>query len=73
MAHYYKGNLDVAIPLLTKLTTDTASSYGELARYQLAMCFKYKKEKAQARNMFKELVKMNGQMKKRAQLALNNL
>lgn len=73
MAHYYKGNLDVAIPLLTKLTTDTASSYGELARYQLAMCFKYKKQKAQARNMFKELVKMNGQMKKRAQLALNNL
>lgn len=73
MAHYYKGNLDAAIPLLTKLTTDTASSYGELARYQLAMCFKYKKQKAQARNMFKELVKMDGRMKKRAQLALNNL
>ncbi|WP_343688666.1 zf-HC2 domain-containing protein [Chitinophaga sp.] len=73
MAHYYKGNLDAAMPLLTKLTSDTASDYGELARYQLAMCFKYKKQKVQARNMFKELVKMDGRMKKRAQLALNNL
>lgn len=73
MAQYYKGNLDAAMPLLTKLTTDTTSSYGELARYQLAMCFKYKKQKVQARNMFKEIVKMNGQMKKRALLALNNL
>lgn len=73
MAHYYKGNLDDAMPLLTKLTTDTSSNYGELARYQLAMCFKYKKQKVKARNMFKELVRMDGRMKKRAQLALNNL
>mgnify|MGYP000226314752 CR=1 FL=1 len=73
MAHYYKGNLDEAMPLLTKLTTDTSSNYGELARYQLAMCFKYKKQKVKARDMFKELVKMDGRMKKRAQLALNNL
>lgn len=73
MAHYYKGNLDEAMPLLTKLTTDSSSNYGELARYQLAMCFKYKKQKVKARNMFKELVKMDGRMKKRAQLALNNL
>ncbi|SFW69093.1 zf-HC2 domain-containing protein [Chitinophaga sancti] len=73
MAHYYKGKLDEAIPLLTKLTTDSSSSYGELARYQLAMCYKYKKQKVKARNMFTELVKMDGRMKKRALLALNNL
>lgn len=73
MAYYFKGNLDEAMPGFTKLTTDTASSYGELARYQLAMCFKYKKQKAQARQLFKELVKMDGRMKKRALLALNNL
>jgi len=73
MAYYFKGKLDEAMPMFTKLTTDTASNYGELARYQLAMCFKYKKQKAQARQLFKDLVKMDGRMKKRAQLALNNL
>ncbi|PWV54444.1 zf-HC2 domain-containing protein [Chitinophaga sp. S165] len=73
MTFYHQGNLDEAMPRFTQLTTDTASSYRELAHYQLAMCFKFKKQKGKARQMFKELVNMNGRMKRRAQLALNRL
>ncbi|MBW8683162.1 zf-HC2 domain-containing protein [Chitinophaga rhizophila] len=73
MTYYYQGQLDEAMPRLTKLTSDTTSRYRELAHYQLAMCFKYKRQKAKARNMFKELVSMNGRMKKRAQTALTKL
>lgn len=73
MTFYHQGNLEEAMPRFAQLTKDTTSSYRELAHYQLAMCFKFKKQKAKARQMFKELVNMNGRMKRRAQLALNRL
>jgi TolA-binding protein len=73
MSFYKQGNLDEAMPRLTQLTTDTTSHYKELARFQLAMCYKFKHQKAHARAMFKELIGMNGKMKRRAQLALNKL
>jgi TolA-binding protein len=71
MTLYMQGKLDEAMPRFTELTTATASRYSELARYQLAICFKFKGQKAKARNMFKELVTMNSSLKRRAQLALN--
>jgi tetratricopeptide (TPR) repeat protein len=71
MGYYLKGNLDEAMPLFTALTKATDTQYGEMARYQLAICYKFKYQKAKAREMLKELVSMNGSMKKRAQLALN--
>jgi len=71
MSYYLKGNLDEAMPLFTALTTAADTQYGEMARYQLAICYKFKYQKAKAREMLKELVTMNGSMKKRAQLALN--
>jgi TolA-binding protein len=73
MTYFQQGNLNEAMPRFTQLTTVTASHYSELARYQLAICFRFKGQKAKARQMFKELVNMNGSMKKRAQLALNKL
>jgi tetratricopeptide (TPR) repeat protein len=73
MAYYHQGNLDEAIAQFTQLTADTVSRYRELAHYQLAMCFKYKRQKAKARHILKELVNINGRMKRRAQLALNKL
>ncbi|TWV89429.1 zf-HC2 domain-containing protein [Chitinophaga pinensis] len=73
MDYYHDGNLDEAMSRLTKLTADSSSRYRELAHYQLAMCYKFKRQKGKARHMFKELVEMNGRMKKRAQLALNKL
>lgn len=73
MAYYHDGKLDDAMSRFTQLTTDTTSHYRELAHYQLAMCYKFKRQKVKARHMFEELVNMNGRMKKRAQIALNNL
>ncbi|SDF09005.1 zf-HC2 domain-containing protein [Chitinophaga filiformis] len=71
--YYLQGNLDEAMIRFTQLTADTVSRYRELAHYQLAMCFKYKRQKAKARHVLKELVNINGRMKRRAQLALNKL
>jgi len=73
MTYYLQGNLDEAMIRFTQLTADTVSRYRELAHYQLAMCFKYKRQKAKARHILKELVNINGRMKRRAQLALNKL
>jgi hypothetical protein len=73
MTYYHQGDLNKAMPGFARLTTDTTSRYRELAHYQLAMCFKFKRQKAKARQMFMELINMNGRMKKRAQLALNKL
>jgi len=73
MTFYQQGNLDEAMPRFTQLTTAKDIHYNELARYQLALCFKFKGQKAKARHMFKELVTTNSSIKKRAQLALNKL
>ena len=73
MTYYHDGNLDEAMPRFTQLSADSGSRYRELAHYQLAMCFKFKRQKVKARRMFQELVDMNGRMKRRAQLALNKL
>lgn len=73
MTYYHDGNLEEAMPRLAQLISDTTSRYRELAHYQLAMCYKFKKQKVRAREMFKELINMNGRMKRRAQLALSKL
>lgn len=73
MNYYHEGSLDEAMSRFTQLTADSGSRYRELAHYQLAMCYKFKHQKSKARSMFRELVEMNGRMKKRAQLALNKL
>lgn len=73
MAFYHDGKLDDAMSRFTQLTADSTSRYREMAHYQLAMCYKFKRQKVKARRMFEELVHMNGRMKKRAQIALNNL
>jgi len=73
MTYYHDGSLDEAMQRFTQLTNDTTSRYRELAHYQLAMCFKFKRQKSKARDLLKELVNMNGRMKRRAQLALNKL
>jgi TolA-binding protein len=73
MNYYHEGSLDEAMSRFTQLSADSGSRYRELAHYQLAMCYKFKRQKIKARHMFKELVEMNGRMKKRAQLALNKL
>lgn len=73
MTYYHQGSLDEAMTRFTQLAADSVSRYRELAHYQLAMCFKYKRQKAKARHILKTLVNMNGRMKRKAQLALNKL
>lgn len=73
MTYFQQGNLDEAMPRFTQLTTAADVRYNELARYQLAICYRFKGQKAKARKMFKELVTTNSSIKRRAQLALNKL
>lgn len=73
MDHYFHGDLNEAIPKFVALTKDTTSSYRELAHYQLGMCYKYTRQKVKARQAFKDLMNLNGVLKRRAQIALLKL
>lgn len=72
MVYHQQGDLNEAISRYKHLST-SSSRYGELARYQLAVCYRSKGQTGKARRMFKEVVGMNGSMKDKAQAALDNL
>lgn len=72
MVYHQQGDLNEAISRYKHLT-DSKSRYGELSRYQLAVCYRSKGQTGKARRMFKEVVRMNGPMKDKAQSALDSL
>lgn len=72
MVYHQQGDLNEAISRYKHLT-DSKSKYGELSRYQLAVCYRSKGQTGKARRMFKEVVRMNGPMKEKAQSALDSL
>jgi TolA-binding protein len=72
MVYHQQGDLNEAISRYKHLAASN-SRYGELARYQLAVCYRSKGQTGKARRMFKEVVGMNGAMKDKAQAALDNL
>ncbi|WP_343689177.1 tetratricopeptide repeat protein [Chitinophaga sp.] len=72
MVYHQQGDLNEAISRYKHLT-DSKSKYGELSRYQLAVCYRSKGQTGKARRMFKEVVRMNGPMKDKAQSALDSL
>jgi anti-sigma factor RsiW len=72
MVYHQQGDLNEAISRYKHLSTSN-SRYGELARYQLAVCYRSKGQTGKARRMFKEVVNMGGSMKDKAQAALDNL
>lgn len=72
MVYHQQGDLNEAISRYKHLAASN-SRYGELARYQLAVCYRSKGQTGKARRMFKEVVDMNGSMKEKAQAALDNL
>jgi tetratricopeptide (TPR) repeat protein len=72
MVYHQQGDLNEAISRYKHLAASN-SRYGELARYQLAVCYRSKGQTGKARRMFKEVVDMNGSMKDKAQAALDNL
>lgn len=72
MVYHQQGDLNEAISRYKHLS-ESPGKYGELSRYQLAVCYRSKGQTGKARRMFKEVVRMNGSMKDKAQAALDNL
>jgi len=72
MVYQQQGDLNEAISRYKRLTANTGR-VGEMARYQLGVCYREKKQNGRARRMFKEVVRMDGSMKQAAQQALDNL
>jgi tetratricopeptide (TPR) repeat protein len=72
MVYHQQGDLNEAISRYKHLA-ESPGKYGELSRYQLAVCYRSKGQTGKARRMFKEVVRMNGSMKDKAQAALDNL
>lgn len=72
MVYHQQGDLNEAISRYKHLT-GSSSRYGELSKYQLAVCYRSKGQTGKARRMFKEVVRMNGPMKEKAQAALDSL
>ena len=72
MVYHQQGDLNEAISRYKHLS-GSPGRYGELSRYQLAVCYRSKGQTGKARRMFKEVVRMNGTMKEKAQQALDNL
>jgi anti-sigma factor RsiW len=70
--YHQQGDLNEAISRYKHLS-ESPGKYGELSRYQLAVCYRSKGQTGKARRMFKEVVRMNGSMKDKAQAALDNL
>lgn len=72
MVYHQQGDLNEAISRYKHLAS-SPGRYGELSRYQLAVCYRSKGQMGKARRTFKEVVKMNGAMKDKAQAALDSL
>jgi tetratricopeptide (TPR) repeat protein len=72
MVYQQQGNLNEAISRYKRLTSNTGR-VGEMARYQMAVCYRDKGQTGKAKRMFKEVVRMDGSMKQAAQQALDNL
>lgn len=72
MVYQQQGNLNEAISRYKRLTSNTGR-VGEMARYQMAVCYRDKGQTGKAKRMFKEVVRMDGTMKQAAQQALDNL
>lgn len=72
MVYQQQGDMNEAISRLKRLT-DNDGRIGEMARYQLGVCYRNKGQMGRARRMFKDVVRLNGSMKNAAQQALDNM
>ena len=73
MVYQQHGDLDEAISRYKHLSSVNNSRVGEMARYQMAVCYRSKGQMGKAKRMFKEVVRMDGTMKQAAQQALDNM
>ncbi|HEY9258509.1 tetratricopeptide repeat protein [Chitinophaga sp.] len=73
MVYQQQGNLTEAIDRYRRIESVSSGKYVEMARYQLAICYRSKGQMGKARRMFKEVVRMDGSMKNAAQEALDSM
>ena len=73
MVYQQQGNLSEAIDRYKRIESVSSGKYVEMARYQLAICYRSKGQMGKARRMFKEVVRMDGSMKSAAQQALDSM
>jgi len=73
MVYQQQGDLGEAITRYKRLSSISTGKYAELARYQLAICYRSKGQAGKARRMFREVVRMDGSMKDAAQKALDSM
>lgn len=71
MQYQQQGNINEAIDQFRKLSSNY--KYSERAKYQLALCYRVKGQNGKARRLLKEIVKMEGNMKDKAQAQLDNM
>lgn len=68
-----QGNWNEALEQLKPLEKDASSPYHEMARYQMAVCYKALGKKGKARRLFKRLISENSRMKEEAESQLSSL
>lgn len=73
MVYQQQGNLGEAIDRYRRLESISSGKYVELARYQLAICYRSKGQMGKARRMFREVIRMDGSMKDAAKQALDSM
>ncbi|HVI48370.1 MAG TPA: tetratricopeptide repeat protein [Chitinophaga sp.] len=73
MVYQQQGNLNEAIDRYKRITSISSGKYAEMARYQLAICYRSKGQMGKARRMFREVIRMEGSMKNAAQQALDSM
>lgn len=71
MRYQQQGDLNEAANQFKKLSGN--EKYSERAKYQLAVIYKTKGQNGKARRLFKEIIKMEGDMKAQATAQLNNM
>ncbi|WP_143308859.1 zf-HC2 domain-containing protein [Chitinophaga vietnamensis] len=73
MLYQQQGNLSEAIDRYRRIESVSTGKYVEMARYQLAICYRSKGQMGKARRMFREVIRMDGSMKNAAQQALDSM
>lgn len=73
MVYQQQGNLNEAINRYKRIESVSSGKYVEMARYQLAICYRSKGQAGKARRMFKEVIRMDGALKNSAQQALDSM
>ncbi|RAJ82087.1 putative zinc finger protein [Chitinophaga dinghuensis] len=68
-----QGSINEAMDRYRRIEANGNGKYVEMARYQLAICYRSKGQMGKARRMFKEVVKMDGSLKTAAQQALDTM